>query len=112
MPSNYEFWISRGGSHVLGSRQLLTTNRDLEDIHQSVETIVFAVDHRTLSKTGIEGISLFHYRELGHEESIRAHLDVDYAEILVHYGKDPEEQNDVTSNEIRCALSARGRFDD
>ncbi|KAK1760373.1 hypothetical protein QBC47DRAFT_366974 [Echria macrotheca] len=81
--------------------RILDIKGELGDMHQSIETVDFAVGHRTLSKIEIDGISLLHYREHGHDDGPRAHLEVDYAEILIQYRNTNPESKDITSNEIR-----------
>ncbi|GAB1317040.1 Fungal N-terminal domain-containing protein [Madurella fahalii] len=81
--------------------RILDIKGELGDVHQSIETVTFAVGHRTLSKTEIDGISLLHYRKHGHEDEPRAHLRVNYAKILIEYGNTDPESKDITSSEIR-----------
>jgi len=79
------------------------SNRELSNLQQHVESVTFKVGHRCYTKSGVENLSLLHYRHLDKERARNSRHGsrslFDYAEILIYYDdKDQITPADITRN--------------
>ncbi|CAM1510177.1 Fc.00g005120.m01.CDS01 [Cosmosporella sp. VM-42] len=79
--------------HILG---------DLKNLHKSLETVSFAIGHRTYTRSAIEGVNLLHYRALSNSSN-REQFSVEsggafceHAEVVIFY----DESEATTSADI------------
>ncbi|KAH7316898.1 hypothetical protein B0I35DRAFT_512743 [Stachybotrys elegans] len=106
------FMLHNGVSNMLAyvssnnqREHVLNLRSDTKDTHLSLQSISFAVGHKTYTREVITGVALLHYKMVEEVENL-AFLDVartsrsmcDYAEITVNYA---EVQGDITRSVIQ-----------
>ncbi|KAK4446749.1 hypothetical protein QBC34DRAFT_304236 [Podospora aff. communis PSN243] len=80
--------------------RILNLRGNLGNIHQFVDTVTFGVQHRSLTKSDIGGLSILHYREIHHNSADDGGRILDYAEVVVHYGEQTADSSRITRSEV------------